>query len=221
MEEVVRVNALQVPTSHSYGRVVGFLEVIVGPMFSGKTSRLLIELARFADTNHSVLYICHSSDVRTDVVSNTGRFTCHNSFLKCLPDNISFIYAQELKSVNIDKYDVVGIDECQFFPDLRDTVVEWVDAKAKYIIAAGLDGDYRRQNFGQTHLLLPNADVFVKVNGVCMKCLEESRSRGILRSTHTLAAPFTFRTSSSSETILIGGEEHYKAVCREHYSLRH
>src|SRR5436305_1726513 len=100
---------------------VGRLFLFIGPMFSRKTSRLLAELSTYADLQISVAYINHSLDERETQCEGNG-VTTHNCLFKGLPDKITSLKSDKLSSLNLDRFDVIGIDEAQFFPDLISVV---------------------------------------------------------------------------------------------------
>jgi len=100
---------------------------------------------------------------------------------------------------------VILINEGQFFDDLYDWVVEMVEYHNKKIYVCGLDGDSNRKKFGQMLDLVPMSDKVTKLKSLCVICKNGTK------------APFTLRTTSSDEQILIGSEETYKPVCRNCY----
>lgn len=115
---------------------VGSLEIIFGPMFSGKSTRLRYLLTRDSDVGMNCLYITHSDDVRgldqktiRDKVSTT-----HHSSAGSLSDKITQVAVSNLKNINIDEFNVIGIDEGQFFDDLEKMVRRWLLKKVKQFI---------------------------------------------------------------------------------------
>jgi thymidine kinase len=96
-------------------------------------------------------------------------------------------------------YDVVAIDEGQFFPDIVD-VSERLANEGVVVVIAALDGTFQRKPFGHILSLVPMAEQVIKLSAVCIECGRE--------------AAFTRRTVDSQEVELIGGEESYKPVCR-------
>jgi len=102
----------------------------------------------------------------------------------------------------INKFDVIGIDEGQFFPDLHEYVEKWSDQKT--VVVAALDGNYQRKPFGQTLHLIPLAENITKLSAVCMSCRQTD-------------AHFSRRITEETEEQVIGGAEKYIAVCRACY----
>jgi len=180
----------------------GYLELIIGPMYAGKSTELLRIINRYKCLNKKICVINHSLNNR---YGSTG-LTTHNktTFDQCIIiDKLA-----ELDETDVLLgTDVIIIEELQFFGDAFEYVVKWCDG-GKTIICAGLDGDYLRNPFGDVLRLIPHADKITKLNSLCKKC-----GNGTL-------AHFTKRFISSSETIektLVGSDEIYEAVCRAHY----
>jgi thymidine kinase len=86
--------------------------------------------------------------------------------------NIPFdsIKIEMLGLCDISKYDVIAIDEAQFFRDLKNIVVDWVETQKKIVIVAGLNGDFRRQPFGEINELIPYCDAITKLTAFCVSC---------------------------------------------------
>lgn len=180
--------------------------IITGPMFSGKSTRLVTELTTFADIGMSCLYLNSCLDDRL-VENSDADVSTHSSQFRGLSSKIRGCKVSKLSSVNVEPYAVIGIDEAQFFPDLKKEVTTWVNKLGKRVIVAGLDGDFRMQRFGQLLSLVPISDSIVKLNAYCMKCLEQGEQRD---------APFSARISSDSDSqIEVGGKDKYVAVCRK------
>jgi thymidine kinase len=102
-------------------------------------------------------------------------------------------------------YDVIGIDEVQFFGNVVDPCTQ-LAASGKIIIACGLDADHARRPFGCVPQLIAVAEDVVKLAAVC-KCGAD--------------AAFTLRTVEATEIVLIGGKDKYRPVCRKCYEQRH
>lgn len=170
------------------------IEIIVGCMFSGKSSELIRRVKRHQAINESVLVINSSKDTR----SPQEVIRTHNS------DTLSCVKVSDLSELGTKHtYDVVAIDEAQFFTGLK-SFVETIMGTTKTIIIAGLDGDFRQRPFGEILDLVPMADEVLKLHALCMICKD-----GTL-------APFTRRFCEDHETQeLVGDHDIYKAVCRK------
>ncbi|CAF0835478.1 unnamed protein product [Brachionus calyciflorus] len=174
----------------------GQIQLILGPMFSGKTTELIRRMRRYETANHKCMVIKYAKDNRyddSDVIATHDRniYTA-NVKTTCLLDH-------EYSALN---YSVIGIDEGQFYKD----VVEFSEKMAnlgKIVIIAALDGTYQRKGFGTILDLVPLAESIVKLTAVCMYCYNE--------------AAFTKRKGNETQIELIGGKESYLSVCRTCY----
>lgn len=132
---------------------VGSCEIIFGPMFSHKSTRLREKITTLADVGLKVLYINHSKDNRTTEAQDQN-ITTHHSGFKGLSEKVYSIKVDFLANLDISNYDAIAIDEGQFFTDLEEVVRDWVLKKAKVVIIASLDGDFMMKPFGQAHRLI-------------------------------------------------------------------
>jgi thymidine kinase len=181
----------------------GELNLIIGPMFSGKTSFLLSKLTRYVDVGINSLYINSFLDTR-----NTD-FSTHNSSLNSISSKIVTIKLKNLSDLDQDLLhgvQVICVDESQFFTDLIDVIPLWMNL-GKIIFVAGLDGDYNQTPFGSILSLIPICSTVKKLLSVCELCKKDS----IITS-----APFTIRTIKSNDLILIGSKDIYLPACFYH-----
>jgi len=184
---------------------VGRLEIITGPMFSGKTTELLRRLSIYSIAGFKCLYVNSSWDTR-----NEKPFSSHNPMSsKGVPefiDTSKVTFLSEIKSVK--EYNVIGIDEAQFFIDLKKEVEDFVNEKQKVVIVAGLSSNAEQTKFGNILDLEPISDTYDKLSAVCCLC-----KKGTLT-----AAPFTRKKNFGKTTLNaeIGGSETYISVCRNH-----
>ena len=177
----------------------GYLEIIIGPMYAGKSTELIRIINRYKCLNKKIIVINHILNNRYGSVS----LTTHNR--EKVDSCIILENLFDLESELLNNNDVIIIEELQFFKDAYSSIVEWCDNHCKTIIAAGLDGDYLRQPFGDVLRLIPHADKITKLSALCKKCGD-----GTL-------AHFTKRTIQNNELTLIGSDNLYEAVCRNHY----
>ncbi|XP_044103268.1 thymidine kinase, cytosolic isoform X2 [Neovison vison] len=168
----------------------GQIQVILGPMFSGKSTELMRRVRRFQVAQYKCLVIKYAKDTRY-----SSSFSTHDrNTMEALPANLLRDVAQEALGVA-----VIGIDEGQFFPD----IVEFSETMAnagKTVIVAALDGTFQRKAFGTILNLVPLAESVVKLTAVCMECFRE--------------AAYTKRLGSEKEVEVIGGADKYHSVCR-------
>lgn len=196
----------------------GTLHLRFGPMYSGKTTWLNGELTQLADKGFSVLKIIHSDDNRADVESCDDAGSTHNSSYRFLSKKIMCVRAAQLSTVDVSEVHVIGIDEGQFFPDLVKKAEQWVEEEGKHVRVAGLDGDFRRNKFGQVLDLIPIADEAVKLSASCKICLAELERTGFHGNLMTIVGPFTKRLGTSTEQKIVGGANLYLPVCRYHHA---
>jgi len=189
----------------------GFLEIIIGPMFSGKTNYLLQEISIFCVMGASVLYINHSLDNRSNEDFSTH--SAHNTFttkdLNELKTMKTDCLSDSLKAVCND-FLVIAIDEAQFFTGLKDFVLDLVENKGKRVIVGGLNGDFKRENFGEITSLISYCDKLTKLSSFCGLCVKNKKAT---------EAHFSFKHNynDNKNLISIGGKDQYIPLCRECY----
>lgn len=192
----------------------GSLQVYTGPMFCGKTTRLLEEITKYADLSccGQPLLINHVSDNRDTV----NIVSSHGSQFHGVSSKVVVVTTHYLRDIDVSQYFVVGIDECQFYPDLAETVELWVE-QGKHVYCAGLDGDWNRKKFkdGKVGDLVHLAETFVKMPAICTKCLEHA-PRPIIPS-RLGHASFTGKMSGCKDQVEIGGSNIYASLCRRHH----
>jgi thymidine kinase len=185
----------------------GFLDIIIGPMFSGKTNYLLKELVVFSLMGTNVLYINHSMDNRSDKDFSTHNPILNNANL----DTIKTIKTDDLYKLDknlFDEFIVIAIDEAQFFHGLKQFVLDLVENKGKRVIVAGLNGDFNRETFGEITTLISYCDRITKLSSFCKKCAQNKKIKD---------AHFSYRICENKEKISIGGTDEYIPLCRECY----
>lgn len=168
----------------------GSISLILGPMFSGKTSELFRRLRREKIAKKETLLIKYAHDNRY----SEEQASTHDLF------KMDCVGALCLKNVEIPEgTNVIGIDEGQFFSDILQFVEYWTSELGIDVIVCGLDGNYKREPFGQLLELVPKCTKLDKLCAVCSYCGAE--------------APFTKRTVVSDDEVLIGGSDKYIASC--------
>ena len=183
------------PSFHTQRR--GWIEVICGSMFSGKTEELIRRLKRVKIAGQRVEIFKPVSDTRysvDEVVSHDARAIQSRPIQK----------AADILEVE-NEIDVIGIDEAQFFDDALTMVCEELALRGHRVIIAGLDMDYRGRPFGPMPELLAVAEYVTKLHAICNHC-------GNL-------ATHTYRKSTETETLVLGEKDIYEARCRYCYNL--
>ena len=174
-------------------RKEGFLDLVVGSMFSGKTEYLIDIYNKFKDEK-KIFVINHNLDNRYD----NNQIVSHNR--NKIPVNMKTTNLSEISLNSIDNYHIFIINEGQFFPDLIEFVQNLLNKK-KHIYISGLDGDYKQEKFGQILDLIPICDNITKLKSICNICHEK---KGI----------FSKRIVDLQQKILVGSEETYIPICR-------
>lgn len=169
----------------------GRIELIVGPMFAGKSTEMLRRIFREELARRRCIVIKFADDTRYSVEKvSTHDLQMHDA-LPC---------SRLLPAVDVCRsYEVIGIDEGQFFPD----IVEFSEELANYgkrVIIAALDGTYQRRPFGRVLQLISKCETITKLTAICTETGAD--------------APFSQRLIRSDDVQLIGGAEMYRAASR-------
>ena len=187
------------------------LEIIIGPMMSGKTTSLLYKLNTLHNIGLNILYINHSIDNRNDkCFSSHSEHIQKNNYLFEQIKIRSFKQIDSLLKHTLSHYDVIGIDEAQFYDqDILDFVSYVVDDLKKYVIIAGLNGSFERKPFGHILQLIPLADSIINLHSYCKLCIDN----------HVISPGlFTHRLSNDTSLISVGDAHDYIPLCRKCYN---
>ena len=182
----------------------GFLELIIGPMYSGKTSRLISVYRQSQLCDVKCLVINYSEDKRY----STTELSSHDKIMvPCIFANkISDIVEGESFENDYRQADVILINEGQFFPDLLNSVLRMVDKDMKRVYVCGLDGDFKRRSFGQITELVPHADSVMKLKSLCVICKNGT------------PALFSHRIDQENQQVKVIGSDAYQPLCRMCYN---
>ena len=170
----------------------GWIEVICGSMFSGKTEELIRRLKRVKSANLKVEIFKPAIDVRCDEVKIVSHDTNTIHSTPVDSSQTILLLAQDV--------DVVGIDEAQFFDPEIANVCEQLALRGIRVIVAGLDMDYQGNPFGQMPNLLAKADYITKLHAICMKCGN--------------IANISYRKVAGGGQVLLGEKDIYEPRCR-------
>ena len=174
----------------------GWIEVVVGSMFSGKTEELIRRLKRAKIAGQKVEIFKPATDTRydeEDVVSHD------NNTIRSTPvDNSNNILLLTADT------EVVGIDEAQFFDAGLPDVCNMLANQGKRVIVAALDMDFAGKPFGPIPKLMAVAEYVTKVHAICMRCGD--------------LAQFSYRKIKSEELVLLGEKDEYEPLCRKCYN---
>lgn len=174
----------------------GWIEVVCGSMFSGKTEELIRRLKRAEFAKLKVEIFKPSIDVRydeNDVVSHQG------TTIRSTP-----VPASENILLLANDVDVVGIDEAQFFDNQLPAVCEQLANSGIRVVIAGLDMDFSGKPFGPIPALLAKAEYVTKVHAICMTCGD--------------LAQFSHRKIADESVVLLGEVDEYEPLCRKCYT---
>jgi len=174
----------------------GWIELIAGSMFSGKTEELIRRMRRAEYAGQNVEIFKPTTDIRyheENVVSHDRRE------IRSTPvessNNILLLTGDT---------EVIGIDEAQFFDDGLVNVCNTLATQGKRVIVAGLDMDFKGKPFGPMPALMAIAEYITKVHAICMRC-------GNL-------AHYSYRKNKSDELVLLGEVNEYEPLCRKCYT---
>lgn len=182
----------------------GWIEVICGCMFAGKTEELIRRVHVLSYAKKKIKVFKPQIDDRyskEDIVSHSGdRIPCF-SVSKAI---------EILKYIETDT-EVVAIDEVQFFDDLIIDVCEYLADQGLRVMVAGLDKDFRGEPFGVMPDLLTRAEFVTKLTAVCAKCgAPATRTQRLVN-----GEPASFE----SDIVLVGSNEHYEPRCRHCHEI--
>ncbi|MBK6389560.1 MAG: thymidine kinase [Saprospiraceae bacterium] len=179
------------------GQRSGWIEVICGSMFSGKTEELIRRMRRAKIANQKVVIFKPLSDIRYDeknVVSHDF------NTIESVPIRSSKDISRQVSGI-----EVVGIDEAQFFDMDLPEVCQQIALRGIRVIIAGLDMDYLGRPFGPIPNLLAIAEYITKVHAICPHC-------GNL-------ATHSYRLTDETDTVVLGEKDKYEPRCRTCYHM--
>ncbi|MFA8450508.1 MAG: thymidine kinase [Bacteroidales bacterium] len=177
----------------------GWIEVVCGSMFSGKTEELIRRLKRARISKQKVEIFKPRVDVRyheEDIVSHDS-----NAINSTPVESASQIL------LYVEDVDVIGIDEAQFFDDEIVNVCNHLADRGIRVIVAGLDMDFQRNPFGPMPALMSSAEYVTKVHAICIRC-------GAL-------AQYSHRTVKDEHQVMLGETDSYEPLCRSCYIESH
>lgn len=176
----------------------GFIEVICGSMFSGKTEELIRRLKRVRIANLRVEIFKPKIDTRYDEIHIVSH---DENAIKSTP-----IENSQAILLLASQVEVVGIDEAQFFDDQLPDVCDQLALQGIRVIVAGLDMDYTGKPFGQMPNLLAKADFITKLHAICVKCGN--------------IANYSYRKKVMDSQVVLGEKDLYEPRCRTCYHLK-
>lgn len=174
----------------------GWIEVICGSMFSGKTEELIRRLKRARIANLKVEIFKPVIDTRYDIQQIVSHDESRILSTPLESSQQILLLAQDV--------DVVGIDEAQFFDNGLPEVCDELALRGIRVIIAGLDMDFKGKPFGPMPFLLAKADYITKLHAICVKCGN--------------IASYSYRKVVDTSTVLLGETDLYEPRCRHCYN---
>lgn len=177
------------------------LSIIIGPMYSGKTSKLF-EIYNYNNKNNENQLIIDYTFVKEDLLQITNLYNHDKKYLSCIKFN-----SRLLKNFNYNNYKYIHINEAQFFPNLIHLIIFSKNILKKNFILCGLDYDYKQEKFGDLLDLVPYADNVYNLTGKCNteNCIHPSK--------------YSHRLINNEEQVLIGITQ-YEPLCEECYNKK-
>lgn len=180
------------------------LELLLGPMFAGKSSALLTIVRRHRSLGWPVMVITHSIDKR---YGEAPQIVNHD--LQKLPAIACDSLLHLLTHADYASAKLIVVEEAQFFPDLVRFILQAVDADGKHAVVVGLDGDAERKPFGHVLELVPHADRIQKLTALCHLCAD--------------GTPAIFTHAHQDTAVVgqtnVGSADKYSPMCRTHYLM--
>ncbi len=178
----------------------GWIEVITGPMFAGKTEELIRRIKRLQYADQNIMVFKPAIDNR---YANNEIVSHNNSRTK----SISIVKASEIMEHVTEETNVVAIDEIQFLDEEAVDICEYLADHGKRVIVSGLDRDFRGEPFSFMPKLLSLAEYVTKLSAICVKChTPATRTQRIIN-----GQPANY----NDPIILVGAQDSYEARCRD------
>jgi thymidine kinase len=180
----------------------GYLELILGPMFSGKTSTLKKIYDQCTYCNIPVMVINYEADNR---YCDASFMSTHDKIMIPCIKGTSILEIMTKNAEKVDESEVILINEGQFFADITH-VISLVENLHKRVYICGLDGDFKKNKIGSLLDLIPYCDNVSKLKSLCSECRNGK------------AGLFSYRITNETNQVVIG-VENYKPVCRTCFNI--
>ena len=192
------------------------IEFITGPMFSEKTTELLSRLNRRQIAGNEVILLRPNIDNRENLTHSGISSSIPELFIETKSFYRRIDYTFDFHSNNyipiksffkeeVNNYDVIGIDEIQFFDSTIIDVIDDLANKGKIFIVSGLNGTSEREIFPTISSLMPVVDKIIYKTGVCSKCGSDDGTFSY------------YKAGNKTEAVVVGGKDDYSVLCRKCY----
>ncbi|CAL6066077.1 Thymidine_kinase [Hexamita inflata] len=171
----------------------GDIQMVVGPMFSGKSTEVIRRVRKYRAAKREVLVVKYAADTRYSA-------ECLATHDRSNMEAVSTSTLEQINYLVTDNISVIAVDEGQFYSDIVKYAELWANS-GKTVIISALDGTWQRKPFACISELMSLADSVEKLTAVCYKCQE--------------TAPFSARITQETEEVVIGGADKYVACCRK------
>ena len=182
------------------------LELLIGPMFAGKSSAIQSIIRRHQALGWNVFVVTHSMDTR---YTSEPAIVNHDKVM--LPAHATNTLMSLVNHPDYINSRLLVIEEAQFFPDLVEFVLQTVDKSGKHAVVVGLDGDAERKPFGHVLELIPYCDRVTKLTAMCKTCKDGTPA------IFTFAARDDAAAAANDGRPCVGADEKYVPLCRKHY----
>ena len=193
------------------------LHLILGPMFSGKSTRLIEHIRAFKTLGFPILVVKPAIDSR---YGSDGAIHTHNSESEpCMLLPVDGL-AGLAQTAEFAAARVVMVEEGQFFTGLRAAVQHWMDRCGKHCYVTALNGDYRRELFGEVHQLLPLCHELEWLQALCIECRDGTPAVYSKRvaTPRADAGANAGAVAGADAQVLVAAADRYAAVCLRHYA---
>lgn len=180
------------------------LTIITGPMYSGKTSKLF-EIYKYNISNNKKQLIIDHSFVKENLLKEHNLYNHDKKYLPCIKLN-----SKLLKNYDYKNFDIIHINEAQFFANLKEIILYILDKYNIHIYCYGLDSDYKKEKFGEIIDLIPHCDNIIKLTGKCNNPYFNCCNNSLF--SHRLDE------NNTDKIVLINSNDNnYISLCRECY----
>lgn len=188
------------------------LFIITGPMYSAKTTTLISKVTLHADVQENCKCLIINSSVDNRDISNI--ISSHSSSYNGLSPKIDVVSTDCLEKVDVSNYDIISIDEINFFTNIKESIEKWLNLN-KLIYISGLDSDYMGNPFGELSTIYHMAEDIIKLKAICAICCKNNPEERCLE--RITKASFTGKLLKNDSLIHVGGKDVYLPMCRKHH----